>query len=716
MRELQSKLNFCRLLVAAFASLAMGAAFELPANAQPVSGETASDTPSHDTLLPETPHDRAAEADTANLNDAAPESQVEVPVAAVANSTGLEESSLSNEKGHDEFKRPLLFAPDDNGLQPDNPQIKWEMDASGKNINMGGLHLSSNQISIKLDQTKRQGSPIDIRASDKGAPSVINFSFSWPTVLTSAGLVTIESLDKSSTWSLQVTEAMRADWRRKLSRYKSSFLKAHQKSQWGITDLPAAALKSFRNGSPFHVCLSKQNSNIEKLRVCSTPYAFQAVSGGTQALPLKSNQVATVRLKDIAIGKTGLVNTPLGKELALRIDFADGANIEIASQPAALDLLDIVESKDGREIILTGRSNEPLGKKKIIERPAMHFWSASGVAQDTVWQVVIPKEAPLLRILGAFNLPFTFLFRFEKLPTENDRVFIRESATTGAYSDAPVIFGYSPKAGRLESKEISAKKTDDRRFEWVFYAPIMGARNKSRLSVLGTEGDSSSKWVAHHTLYRGYPFEASARLTGVLGSSGGLNILGELSGSAWFETIGFENDLLSRQRWGLAARYFRTLTAIQSSAGVSVSDFATVNFDLKYNVARGIWNRDQIYGLIGSVESITIAGLNANLGGAGLYWARTMPKILADFADKFPPLDYSKYVDVEFIYYPLAASSDILAGQSFNLNFHGKIFWTPRLYGEAGFGIRRYGFSVPNQNAKIEFSTVYGTLGVGIIF
>ena len=65
-------------------------------------------------------------------------------------------------KGHDDYKRPLLFAPDDNGLQPDNPQIKWEIDPTGKRINLGGLKLSSLQISAKLDQVKRAGAPSDM--------------------------------------------------------------------------------------------------------------------------------------------------------------------------------------------------------------------------------------------------------------------------------------------------------------------------------------------------------------------------------------------------------------------------------------------------------------------------------------------------------------------------------------------------------------------------
>jgi hypothetical protein len=682
---------------------------ETPAAAD--AGAASADVPN-----PPAPLDAAAEAAAAASPDVAPETQVEPATAPLPNSKGLEESSLSNDKGHDDFKRPLLFAPEDNGLQPDNPQIKWELDASGKKINMGGLKLGSSQISLKIDQTKRASAPDDIRSNEKGLKSVINFSFWWPTLLTKDGTVTIETMNKKVIWSQPVTEDSRAEWRKKLARYKTSFLKRHQGSTWGFTDLPAKALHPFRAGSPFLVCISKQTSAIEKLRVCSAPHAFQKIGHGRTIVgPLKRSETATVFLKDKPIGKTGLINAPLGKELALKVQFSDGPTIEIASQPHPLDLLDVVESKDGREIILTGRNSLPLGKKKIIERPAMHFWSPSGIEQDTVWQMALPKDEPTIRILGAFNLPFTFLFRFNKLPTENDRVFIKEQSSTGTYSKEPVLFGYTPKTGPVRSTENSAEKTDEHHFEWDFAAPQIGARNTARITLLGDQ-KAPTKWVAHHTLYRGYPFEASARLTGVLGSGGQLIVLGEIAGSAWLETIGFQNELISRQRWGVAARYFRAITAIESTGGQSVSDFSAVNADLKYNLVRGIWNRDQLFGLIGSVQHVGIAGLSANMIGIGGYWARTMPKLFADLFEKFPLLDYSKYVDVEFVYYPVSTEGGITTSTSYNLNFHGKVFWTSRVYGEAGFGIRQYGFADPSQNAKIEFATAYGNIGMGIIF
>ena len=555
------------------------------------------------------PLDAASDAAAALSPDVPAETQVEPSAPQITNSKGLEESSLSNDRGHDQFKRPLLFAPADNGLEPDNPQLKWEMDPTGAKINMGGLKLSSTQIGLKIDVVKRSTSPNDIRESAKGSSSVVNFSFWWPTILAKSGTVTLESLDGKVTFSEAITEDSRMQWRRKRARYQTTLLKLHQDGQWGLTDLPAKALQPFRSGVPFRACLSKQASEIEKLKICTQGFSFQATAPGrTQVAPVKQAQnMGNVFLKNTGLGKTGLLNLPLGKEVSLKVVFAEGSVVEIASQPRALDLLDVVESKDGRELILTGRATQPLGKKKIIERPQSHFWAPSGIEQDTVWQIALPKEVPTIRILGTFNLPFTFLFRYQKLPTENDRLFVREAASTGTYSSTPEIYGYSSRTGAVESNETWAKKDDEHRFEWTFDAPNQGARNRSRISLLGPD---HTKWVAHHDLYRGFPFEASARLSGLAGSGASgiqLIFLGEVAASAWAESLGFDNDLLSRQRWGVAARYFRTLTSIQSSQGVSVSDFSAVNADLKYNLFRGIWNRDELFGLIGSVEKLRSA-------------------------------------------------------------------------------------------------------------
>jgi hypothetical protein len=79
-------------------------------------------------------------------------------------------------------------------------------------------------------------------------------------------------------------------------------------------------------------------------------------------------------------------------------------------------------------------------------------------------------------------------------------------------------------------------------------------------------------------------------------------------------------------------------------------------------------------------------------------------------------MSYPKYVDMEFIMYPMSMTSTVKAGSTFNLNFHGKVFWTPRFYGEAGFGMKRFAYTDSSQGLDVTLTTLYGTAGLGLIF
>lgn len=634
----------------------------------------------------------------------------------VPNSRALEESGLSNPRGLGDFKRPLLFAPEDNGLKLENPQLKWTMNPSGSSINIGGLKLDASMIEMQLDQTKREATREDLQnGSEEGRGAwVTNLSFTWPTLLTTSGTISLETSGGKSVWRTRITNEQIAEWRKRLSERQKNELAVHTKSRWGKLDIRKKSIPALFQGGTFRMCITKQNSKIEGMKACTSLMRVTAEGERLSITKVASNDEPNVYIGSKPAGLSALLNFPPGRDIRLKIVFNTGASIQVASQPAKLEVLDAVSSQDGREIILTGRGFQPLGKKKIISKPETHFWSVTGIQQDTIWQIPISVEAPTLRVLGAFNIPFTFIFNYERLPVESDRVFIRERGTTGTYSSHPHIEGFAPGGKKVTSTELFAENTENKRFEWSFAAPKSGDQNRARISLLDPK--TKRRWIAHHSIYRGYPFEASARLTGVVTTSGSMVVLGEVAGSAWFENIGFNHEYLSRQRWGTTARYFRALTAIDLGAGQSITDFSVLNADLKYNMVRGVWNRDELFGLIGSAQSLSLAGIQANLAGVGGYWARTMPKVFAEIFDLFPYMDYSKYVDMEFIVYPLSLSSNVQAGSSFNLNFHGKVFWTERIYGEAGFGLKRFDFADRSKNASVSFSTAFGTIGLGMIF
>ena len=620
-------------------------------------------------------------------------------------------------KNFADFTRPLQFAPEDNGFSIQNPQLKWQFE-NGKKINLGGLKIDSNAISMNLDQIRRDAAPVRYDTGRR-EPFVTTISFEWPEILTPTGTISIETADGETKWAEPVGQEERLKFKDERFYYASEPMrKNHQKALWGFFDIPRDTFAFLWKGGRYRMCVNQVNSDLERLKICSRLFETKSKGEELSMASVEENQDYTVMLDTKAVGKAGILNFRLGKEVVLRVAFSDNSFVEVASQPANPRLIDVIESPDGKEIILTGHGAKPLGKVQMIVRPVTHFWAPTGIAQESIWTASVPKDAPTLRVLGAFNIPFTLLFVFDRLPKEKDRVYIRETRSTGTYSSSPIIQGFSLEPVKVSSSERWAKSADAHKFNWEFAAPNKGEENRSRIRLV-TEGNDKP-WVAHHRLYRTFPYELSGRLTGIASVDQNYIILGEAGFGAWFETLfGWQSPLFSKQRWGFTARYFKSLTAIAASTGAKVDDLSVANFDLRYNILAGAWGRDELVGITASSERITLAGNELMLVGGGAYWARTMPKVFDQLFNLLPLMEYPKYVDMEFIMYPVSMTGGIGAGTSFNLNFHGRVFWTQRFYGEAGFGIRRYEFTAPNARGQIKpiaLSAAYGTAGLGFVF
>ncbi|MCM2281124.1 MAG: hypothetical protein NDI61_04685, partial [Bdellovibrionaceae bacterium] len=597
-----------------------------------------------------------------------------------------------------------------------SPQIKWEL--SGGKINLGGLVIDSSMMRMTIDQKKRGDVPRRFREG-RSTALVTNVSFYWPSVMSRTGRLTAESEAGKVIWSTSIDEGKRADWSASLRSDDDKILKAHSGSPWGILDVDtkSAFLKS---GTRFRFCLTKIVASNERFRACSPFHEATRSGDSIRVEPVGEPKTETVFVGKDALGPRATVNFPEGRQIDFKIQFANGAFVLISSRPIPVKFLDVVLSMDGETLILTGQGTKPLGQVKDLQVPPNHFWSATGIETDVVWQMSIPRDTPTLRVLGAWNVPFVYLIRYESLPREDDRIYINTRTGSGTYVDGARIRVLSPQGAKLTSKETKVERRGgikSKEFRWNFQAKERGKNNRSRIIIDG-QGDDSRDWVAHYQLYRGFPFELSGRLTGIVSANFETVLIGEAAAGAWFERFfGSDSYYLSERRWGMNARYFRALQAFAFSGdAASLNEFSVLNVDLRYNLIPGIWNRDELVGLVVSSELIEVAGLKANLAGAGFYWARTMPRIFDDLFNIFFFFRYPKYVDMELIYYPLSTANDVSAGSSYNLNFHGKVFWTPRIYGEAGFGLKRFNYVVKSAESEVNVGTAYGTIGLGFIF
>lgn len=656
---------------------------------------------------------KAQEANPEAAEPAAAPTQMQPAATAVATEATAEPEAAvtktapapsSTRRGVPPYTRPLRFDPADNGLSIENPQTKWTF-VSPTLINLNGLRLSSQSTVLNLTKTQRRG----------GGNATTTLSFKWPTILSAVGTVSIEKKDGEVVWKQKITPAEIEDWKEQV-RKNPSLKVGHEKTNFGIPDLNRRDFGFIDTGQVLRFCLD-QDGTVEgaHLRVCSRFYTVELTSERTSLIAEEPNIKLSLGINGREFGESGIINSQFGQPVHIRISFADGSFIDVVTTPADMKLLDVVATANGNGILFTGHGEKPLGKVKILSSPVTHFWAPTGIAQERIWQVEIPRDVPVVRILGQFNLPFNMLFTYERLPREEDRVYIEQTRSSGTYSSQPLIRGYSAQNLNVASQQSSATKTERNHFEWTFAAPNKGKENRSTLLVVAK--NEANSWVAHHRLYRSYPYEMSGRLTGIASADGSLILLGEVSAAAYFESLGFtQNAYLSKQHWGLAGRYFKSLTSIQSESGLQVADLSAMNLDLKYNILPGLWQYDELVGVIASVQKINIAGLSQMTVGLGAYWARTMPKIFDDLFNYLPTMKHKKYVDMELVYYPMSLTDGYTAGSTFNLNFHGRVFWSERFYGEAGFGIRRYEFSIPTRRVNVALSALYGTAGIGFVF
>ncbi len=668
-----------------------------------------------------------AQSDAANETPPVAEESQESAPATPTQETALPseepQEAEQNTGGEGDFQWPLRFDPQDNKLSIHNPQLKYMM--TPNMLDLGGLVIKASSIGMHVSQIPRERAPVRFENSANKGKYVTIVSFRWPRELAQSGLLTIETLAQQVVWQKEVNRAETKKWLNSLD-YASGEMKAgHEASGYGVINPdPTEFQFLFTRNSQFRMCFSQALETGEKLRACSPLYHAQTQNERTRLslARLNTRPAVGVFLDGRKLENASIINFAGNRLIEIKVVFGNYATIDLASRPFDPQLIDVVESKDGSEIILTGSGSKPLGgRSRIIAKPITHFWAPTGIDQDLIWQIALPRESPTIRVPGSFNIPFTLYFSGPKIPSERDRIYIRQTRSSGTYSESPKVFGYVPSGGDITSEEYSARKLDSKHFEWTFAAPQQGARNRARITVHHPNGQP---WVAHYEMFRSYPYEISARLTGILSTDFTFIVLGETSANIWFETLPFtESPLFSKQRWGIGLKYHQSLTAIESSNDARIDRYSVLNADLRYHLLPGVWHRDEIFGISIGFQQTALSGPKVGdhtvqYLGLGGYWARTMPKIFDDLFNLLPFMDYPKYVDMDFTVYPTTLTSGYKAGVTFNLNFHGRVFWTERFYGEAGFGIRQTAFSFRpvTRERSASLSAAYGTMGFGYRF
>jgi outer membrane protein assembly factor BamB len=611
----------------------------------------------------------------------------------------------------------LAFDPYLNGVAPLSIRLEYQVTAN--HIKIGNSELSENSFRVFLDK------PASIDAKLKSLPDFGNQKIvlaTIPSALSNNGLLEIISDNGDSVWSYKYSNADEEVGLKVKKLLGSQFLKSNEDLQLMVAAIPVdeIAILAKPNLGSFRFCF-RNESGIFFSKICSPPYRMSKSTGKIKV----QNEDSLVRayLNGKEVEAQGSVAANVTQSVGFFATSGNKYSIEFKVQPLPLNLIDYFQESDSKNIILTGHTYPPVSPNCKLLNPTDESsilykigWIPTIGDLKKYWTLTMKPTDTEVFLKGEGGGLFTYDIKFEKVPAENQRIMLDQNSLKSTYASELKIYGNAPPNVKISSNQKSVKiiKAETGRFVWNFEADQNGQEQTKKLILTNDQNN----WLVTHTVYRGFNREVSFRLSGIVAQSLQLNTLSEFSYNQWFETLfGSESRDYSVQRWGFSFKNLQPLKTFKlKESTAEMSSVATTTADLKYRFTPGLWDRDESLGMILGYQKITFNAANANLLGTGVFWARSMPKIFDDLMNYLPFMSYPKWVDADITYYPLSLNNNVKLGSNFSMNFHGKVFWSKQIYGEAGGGFRAYEFRDLTAKRSVQLQAFYGEVGLGLNF
>ena len=636
---------------------------------------------------------------------------------------------------------PLRFDVLGNGVEM--PPLEFEYDASQSNSNsllLGGrIRVDGRTFFAALLPLSRLDQDLSQKLTQAQKTDWV-FLLSWPDFLFDDAILEVVSKTGRVLWSQEIKEPQRDAWKKQLNRFRNQIGKSVKRevidkkilfrTSYGFTNARTAAPQFFQLNEWVKFCLMKKDE-IGQSRLCTAYYEVSQKDKGPELRALLlSPQPPRIILNNEEAPIQSLVPIETDKPVQFYAELATGVSYEFFTVPERFRLVEMVALKQEGRARLMAEGRTPLQESKRIYaevKPSyltkLFGWEQTIGDFREFWESDLNLAQPYILIRGNAGGVFKQRFEITKLPKEGDRVFLHEETIQGTYIDNAKVFGVKQKNQILKTDSNSVDQADKKspnEFTWYFGATQRGVYNKSYLTV----ESGSESYRTFHEIYKGYPRELSARLSGIAGSEGNFVAMGEVAFNYWFEDLmGWTHYYLARQRWGVSAKTFMSLTDVKLKTVTSKLSQTTA--ELRYRLTPGLWGRDETWGLLVGFQNVIYENFNANFLGGGIFWARSMPRVFDDMFNVLPMMRYPKWVDLEVIYYPISMKADNkpTGGGILAVNFHGKVMWSDRWFGEAGFGMKYFGFNRTFYDddglfnrANLRFAAVYATMGLGLNF
>ncbi|MCB0412095.1 MAG: hypothetical protein KDD22_06180, partial [Bdellovibrionales bacterium] len=527
----------------------------------------------------------------------------------------------------------LFFDPQMNGVELPSQSIEYDA-TEGNSIMLGPLKLKGDDVSLTLSYEQVRYNDLEFGLEYKSKrTNMYLLSFKWPREYLDFGRMEILNDKNQIIWSREILQKNIEAWEDFLGNKNKDNLmdssqvaagldlssplqfklntvsKKHKGSKFGLFGRELLTIPIWKIREPFRFCIT-QVIGEGRLAACSPRYKFYRSLGRVYLRTSKASVRPRVLVNNQEVQLKG---SAIFLDKVSPIKFASllstGVYYEFVSSPKFLNIVDIVKTEDGEWVEVIGFGNPPIGDFLNLDRNKEDFWSFMNFMPSIgdmrqFWRARFPYNDPFLYFKGDGGAPFRQAFLFSDLPSTRYRPKIPDYSKDTTYSRKPIIRGELDPAYQISSEEYEAHRTSDTEFEWTFMAKNGGENNRSYLYVRSDK----KLWKAYHEVRREYPQEIGLRLTGVLTSDLELVFLGEVATQRWFESLlGWENRLLSQQRWHVAAKYFQAFASLnQKDRTRSLIKLEVIDADLKYRLTPGVWNHDPTIGLMLNYQSLVL--------------------------------------------------------------------------------------------------------------
>lgn len=630
-----------------------------------------------------------------------------------------------------DFNKALYFDQIDNGVILPPLELDYDLTLSeGKLLRIGNLGFSEKTFFFAMQPLGKLNSQL-AQVLSSGDANQYALVMSWPEKLFNHGTLEMISRTGSVIWTHTFTEEDRKAWKDKLANWRKELIAkgVPAKSlgrtgifgtQMGILDLQAAKAPFWGQSESFRFCLT-QAEGKGQTKMCSQRYGSKSVGDKAVMGKIKEAPIAArVLVQNEAAPLKNSIPVAADGPSSFYAELVTGESYEFVSQPNKLELMDISDTKNPKVLRIVGYDTRPTGPSVILNPDQYSSLTKLIGFESTIgdprkfWAAAVKANDPKIFLPGESGGIFKQRFDLSETPKRQARVYLETRTPKGVYADNVSFEGRKQPSAKVSSDQNSVEvdPKNPSKFVWNFKATERGKINRSYLTV-ELEG---KQYKSYLEVYKGYPRELSGRFIAVQ-SGGEFVMMGEVAYNQWFEDIlGWSNYWLSRQRWGFSGKYFQSINQLKVDNAGATAPLKVMTLDLKYRTTSGLWGRDESLGALVSYQDVTFDAMKAPMLGVGAFWARSMPRVFDELFNLAPFMRYPKWVDMEFIYYVSSMNADVKLDSSMSLNFHGKVLWTEHLFGEAGFGIKRYGFTDSSLNQKASLNTLYGTVGLGVNF